>query len=269
MTSGGRVASGSRPRARAASAVVPLSSRRPRTNPDPARLVPSGRSLLIAFAVLGGALIAWFGARETGVFGVQTVDVRGASPGIAQQVRRALADERGRSLLKVDLGAARRTVEALPTVRSVRFDRAYPHTLVVDVVPETPVGVVRQGAQAFLVSERGRVIRRVDRLSRPTLPRIWVGKDAELAPGAFASGDLLAAVGAVAPLVTAAFPGRVGSVVRRDGELVLRLRSGVEVRLGESSDVPAKLAVAAEVLPLLVEGETYVDVSVPERPVAG
>jgi cell division protein FtsQ len=237
--------------------------------PDPARLVPPGRSVLLAFAILGGALLVWFGARETGVFGVRTVDVRGASPGIASQVRKTLADERGRSLLKVDLGAAQRAIEALPSVRSASFDRSYPHTLVVAVLPEVPVAVVRQGARSFLVSDRGRVIRAVDRLSRPTLARIWVGKDAELAPGAYATGDLLAGVSAVAPLISSSFPGRVGSVVRRDGELVLRLRGGTEVRLGEPGDISAKLAVAAEVIPQLVEGETYVDVSVPERPVTG
>ncbi len=269
MANGGRVASGSRPRSRAESVVVPLSRRKPGDRPDPAWLVPSGRSVLMAFAILGGALLAWFGARETGVFGVRTIDVRGASPGIASQVRRTLAEERGRSLLKVDLVAAQRSLEALPTVRSASFDRSYPHTLVVEVVPEAPVVVVRQGARSYLVSDRGRVIRTVDRLSRPTLARIWVGKDAELTPGSFVVGELSASVSAVAPLVSSSFPGRVGSVVRRNGDLVLRLRSGIEVRLGESSDVLAKLAVAGEVIPLLLEGETYVDVSVPERPVTG
>jgi len=50
---------------------------------------------------------------------------------------------------------------------------------------------------------------------------------------------------------------------------MLRLRSGLEVRLGDASQLPLKLAVTAHVLPLLVAGTTYLDVAVPDRPVAG
>ena len=52
-------------------------------------------------------------------------------------------------------------------------------------------------------------------------------------------------------------------------ELTLRLRSGLEMRLGEPVDVALKLAVAARVIPLLDADTTYLDVAVPERPVAG
>ncbi len=51
-------------------------------------------------------------------------------------------------------------------------------------------------------------------------------------------------------------------------ELTLRLRSGLEVRLGDASDADLKLAVAARVIPLLEEGTRALDVSVPERPVS-
>lgn len=211
----------------------------------------------------------WLGARETGAFGVRTLDVRGAAPGVTLQVRRALRPVTGASLLKLDVAAAERTLEALPTVESVRFDRAFPHTLRVFVTPERAVAVVRQGARSFLVSERGRVMATVSRTARPRLARIWVRRDVELAPGALADGELATAVGAVAPLVGSRFPGRVTSVATTGGELTLRLRSGVQVRLGDPVDVPLKLAVAARVLPLVQDGTVYLDVSVPERPVAG
>jgi hypothetical protein len=41
------------------------------------------------------------------------------------------------------------------------------------------------------------------------------------------------------------------------------------VRLGDALDVPLKLAVAARVIPLLGAETAYLDVAVPERPVAG
>jgi cell division septal protein FtsQ len=183
VASGGRVERGSRPRARAANVVVPLPRRIPGERHDLARLVPSGRSIALAFLIVVGAALAWVGARETGVFAVRTVAVAGAPPSVASQVRHALAPTRGTSLLKVDLGAALRTVEALPTVASARFDRAYPHTLRVVVVPERPVAVVRHGAMAYLVAESGRVVAAIARRQRPALARIWVKRDVTLRPG--------------------------------------------------------------------------------------
>ncbi len=269
MANGGRLDRGSRTRARAESIVVPFPRGDGESRLELARLVPSGRSLLLAFAILGGALCAWLGARETGVFAVRTLDVRGVSPAVSLQVRKALRPATGTSLLKLDVVAAERAVEALPTVAAARFDRAFPHTLRVVVTPERAVAVVRQGASSFLVSERGRVMAGVPRTARPRLARIWVKRDVRLTPGAIAEGDLATAVGAVAPLVRSRFPGRVTSVTTTRDELTLRLRSGVHVRLGDPLDVRLKLAVAARVLPLLAAGTVYLDVSVPERPVAG
>ena len=269
MSSGGRVERGSRGRTRAESVVVPLPRRITGERLDLARLVPSGRSLGIAFLVALGAILAWYGARETGVFALRTIDVAGAPAPVKAQVRHALAPTRGTSLLKVDLDRARQRVEALPTIRSAQFDRAYPHTLRVVVVPERPVAVVRQGADAYLAAESGRIVAPVGRRSRPSLARIWVGRTVVLNPGDTAAGDLATAISAVAPIAGARFPGRVTSVTTTPEELTLRLRSGLEVRLGDASEVALKLAVAARVIPLLGPGTVYLDVAVPERPVSG
>ena len=269
MASGGRVEPGSRRRTRAESVVVPLPRRITGERLDLARLVPSGRSLGIAFLVALGAIVAWYGARETGVFSVRTIDVAGASAPVQAQVRHALAETRGTSLLKVDLDAARQRVEALPTIRRARFDRAYPHTLRVVVVPERPVAVVRQGADSYLVAASRRVVAEVGRRSHPGLARIWVGRTVVLNPGDSADGDLATAIAAVAPIAGSRFPGRVTSVTTTPDELTLRLRSGLEVRLGDATDTALKLAVAARVIPMLDPSTVYLDVAVPERPVSG
>lgn len=269
MTSGGRLEHGPRSRARAATVVVPHPRRVADERLDLARLVPSGRSLALAVLIVVGAVAVWFGARETGVFAVRAIEVGGASPRVATQVRKALAPTRGTSLLKVDLGAAERAVVSLPTVASARFDRAYPHSLRVVIVPERPVAVARQGADSYLLARSGRVIAAVDRRDRPRLARIWVKRDVELRPGAFTVGELRIAVAAVSPLAGSRFPGRVSSVTTTPEALTLRLRSGLEIRLGDPADVPLKLAVAARVIPLLEADTTYLDVAVPERPVSG
>jgi len=256
-------------RARAPSVVVPFPRTASAESVVLGRIVPSARSLLLWFGVLGGVLLALVVARETPLFGVRAIEVTGAPPGVQRQVERALHDRRGESLVGLDLDAAQTDITTLSTVAAVSFDRAYPHTLRVTVVPERPVAVVRQGAAAFVVSDRGRVIASVSRTKRPELARIWVARDVSLEPGAIVDGDLRIAVGAVAPLAGVRFPGRVVSVATEEEQLTLRLGSGLELRLGEATHVDLKLAVAGRVLPLLPAGSGYLDLSVPDRPVAG
>jgi cell division protein FtsQ len=268
MAGGGRGERASRPRARAASVVVPFT--RPRTGGrlDAAQLVPSGRTLALAFAVLAGALAAWFLARETSVFGLRELQVTGTRPGIARQVRTALRSELGTSLLELDAARVERRVEALPTVLSATLDRAFPHALRVVVVPERAVAVVRQGGDSWLVSARGRVMGRIERGTKAPLPRIWVRRDVRIEVGAMVGGDLAAAVTAVSPLAAARLP-RVATVRTGPEELSLALRSGLLLRLGEPTNVRLKLAIAARILPLLAADTAYLDVSVPDRPVSG
>lgn len=223
----------------------------------------------MAFGLLGGALLAYLLARESSMFAVRTVRVEGATPGIAREVERTLAATRGQSLLAVDLAAVARSVEEIPTVAAVGFDRAFPHTLRVTIVPEHSVAVVRQGADAYLVSARGRVMGLVARRGHRHLARIWVPKGVTLSAGALLDGDLATAVRAVSPLAGARFPSRVTSVEATAEELTLHLRSGLEVRLGDATRVDLKLAVARVTIPLLQPSSLYLDVSVPERPVGG
>jgi cell division protein FtsQ len=245
------------------------SSERPRIHSGRTRLLPSGRSVLLALALLVGTGSAYVVARETSVFAVRKIAVSGASPAVALQVRRALGNDLGTSLLRIDLGRANTTLTSLPTVLAVSFDRAFPYTLRVVVVPERPVAVIRQGASSWLVSAHGRVMANLAHGARPALPRIWIGKGVSFTTGAHVDAKLLPALEAVRPLAAVRFPARVSSVRTADGELTLVLRSGVEVRLGDRRDVPLKLAVAANVLPLVDASTRYVDVSVPDRPVSG
>jgi len=269
VADGGPDQRGSRTRERPRAVAAPAPRRLGPEGVDLARFIPTGRSLATAFLIVVGAALAWFVARETPVFSVKTIEIAGAPTGLSSQVKRSLRDTEGASLLKFDTNAAQQTVLALPTVAGVRFDRAFPHTLRVVVVPEHAVAVVRQGASSYLVAESGRVMATVERRDRPALARIWIKRDVRLQVGARAEGDLLAAVSAVAPLVGSGFPGRVSSVTATPTSLTLRLRSGLELRLGEPLDVALKLAVAARVIPLLTSDTTYLDVAVPERPVSG
>src|SRR5206468_5979546 len=127
------------------------------------QLAPSGRSVAIGLGLLALAFGGYAALRESSAFAVRHLEVSGAPPAVRAQVRRALAPLRGHTLLALDAAALTRRVDALPTVESVAYDRAFPHTLRLVVVPERPVAVLHRGSATWLLSKRGRVISRVPR----------------------------------------------------------------------------------------------------------
>jgi hypothetical protein len=226
------------------------------------------RLLAIALALPVVSVGAYFAARATATFAVRTVSVSGGTPALRADVRRTLAPLIGRSLLALNGGELERRVDALPAVLSTTYDRSFPHTLRVHVVPEVPVAVLHRGKETWLVSARGRAIVQIKTGTRPGLPRIWVPTAAQVAAGAFLAADE-GGTAAHALALAAGFPARFTTVTFAHGELTMRLRLGVELRLGEPVDVRLKLAIARRALRLLPPGTTYLDVAVPQRPVAG
>jgi len=69
------------------------------------RLLPSGRALLVATALVLIAAGLYGLARGTSMFAVRTVEVQGASPALAAQVRAALRPVEGTNLLALKAGA--------------------------------------------------------------------------------------------------------------------------------------------------------------------
>jgi len=267
MAGKGRTERGSRSREAAASAVVPL-PRAAGDRLDLARFIPSGRSLLLAFALLLGAFAAYWGARASPLFAVDRIEVYGAPPDVAREVRGATSDLRGTSLLSVDSAEVEGKVRLLPSVIAASVDRAFPHTLVVKVAAEHPVGIARRGDGAWLVTGSGRVLHTVDPRAQPRLPRIWLPKAVSLEVGGQLPTAYQPAAKALGDLREAHFPANVKGIQSTNGEVTLVLHDGRDVILGEPSDVLLKMTIAGQILRHLDGSLRYLDVSVPERPVA-
>lgn len=256
--------------ARVEAAVLPLRPSRPRLHPRAwiVRMVPTRRSLVVGSALVAFALCGYAIARETSLFAIDRIDVRGGSPRVAAQVRHALASLVGKPLVGLDGTAVLRSVDSLPTVVRASYDRAFPHTLRVTIVPERPAAVLRSGSRSWLVSIRGRVMQPLSPTADPSLPRVWVSGHTAVAVGAIlAAAPARVAVRAVG--VAGAFGSRIGTATYADGALVFHLRSGLELLLGAPKDVELKVAVAARVLAMVPSGSTFLDVSVPGRTVSG
>ena len=239
----------------------------------PSSLRPGRRVLAIALACVGLVGLAYLGARNTGVFAFRTVEVSGASRPVAADVRKALAPLEGTSLVALDPGDVEQLLEGVPTVHAAHVDRAFPHGLSIEVEPERPLAVFRDGARAWLVAASGRVIEPMDPTARPTLPRVRIDVSRTPALGAQLPGDDAEAALAVLAALPRGFPTRVLYSTVEDEGIVLVLADGPEIRLGEPTMLARKLAAAAAVLRSLPEEERiplgYLDASVLERVVAG
>lgn len=237
---------------------------------------PWRRAVLIGFGIVAALGLLYLGARETPVFSLQTVEIQGAPPNVHRAVLQSLEETRGASLVALDGDAVVRRLEALPSVRSVSYDRAFPHTLRLVVVPERPVAVVNQASSLWVVSERGRVIGRTSAAEAPELPRVRYLPEAPLAAGEFLADEATRSLLAALAEAPRRMPIPIHSARFEDGELTLVLAGEGETRplllLGEPDDVGTKLRVAALVLRKLSAEEraalAYLDVTLPDRPVA-
>lgn len=258
-----RRAQADQPRVRAAAAVVPrIGAGRL------ARFLPSVRSVTVGLALVALAVGGYAVTRASSTFAIRHIVVRGASPKVAAEVRAALAPFRGRSLLGLDGAELARRVDALPSVVSVGYDRSFPHTLRLTVVAEQPVAVLHRGTETWLLSARGRVITKIPTGTHAGLARIWVPTKARVGVGEQLLSEP-ALVSARALALATHFPVHIAIASLSHGELTFHLRSGLQLLLGEPNDVRLKLAIVRRALRQLPAGTTYLDVSLPGRPVAG
>lgn len=206
----------------------------------------------------------------TPVFDVQTVDVRGAPPEVVREVERATQPDVGTSLLAIDGAALEDRIRTLPSIAGVSVDRAFPHSLVIKVAVERTVAVARRGHTSWVVTASGKVVREIETGSEPTLPRLWLTRDVPVRLGGTLPETYTTETKVFAALHDAHFRRRAKGVrMDENGEMTIVMRNGPEIRLGEPTDIRLKLAVATQIFRHVQPETLYLDVSIPERPVAG
>jgi cell division protein FtsQ len=228
--------------------------------------------LLVAVAAVAAAVCAYLVARATPLFALDSVEVRGAPAPLEHEIQAALQPLHGESLLAFRTSQADDRLAALTEVASASYDRAFPHTLRVTVRAEHPVAVLRQGAHAWLASASGRVLAEQAKNVHPRYPRIWLPSSTTVSTGrGVPDFGAVRALRALWIVQATGFGPRIRFVRSSSREFTLVLRSGVELRLGDEERLPLKLAIARRLLrdvEVPQTGPSYLDLTVPERPVS-
>jgi cell division protein FtsQ len=222
-------------------------------------------SLVLAVLIaLASAYWLWF--RDSSFARVHDVYVTGVDGPQARAIRAAL-EQAGldMSTLHVRADDLRSAVADYPVVRSISAEGRFPHKLTIDVDLNLPVAVLRTPSGRRPVAADGLLLSDVPITNLPVLTAKAMLPEKRITNGrAF---DLVRVV-ALAPDPLRA---RIKSVSFRAGVgLVAQLRTGAELRFGDTTRLPAKWTAAARVLAAAAaRGASYLDLRLPERPAAG
>jgi cell division protein FtsQ len=232
--------------------------------PPRIRLPIVALALALAFGCYAGYM--WW-VRDWGLFQVERVSVSGLEGKEAPAIRRALREAGGRmTTLHVRKDELERAVDSFATVRSLSVSADFPKTLNIVVNEYEPVAalVARDGRRAA-VSRAHTVLRAIS--AQTALPVVEVGTIPTSGSIEEAQTQKLVDVLAEAPrqlrrLIDRAYPTAHG--------LRIAMRKGPVLYFGSVGRPAAKWAAAARVLADEASaGAKFIDVRLPERPVAG
>lgn len=227
------------------------------------------RTLAIALAAATVLVLGYFvWLRDSPLVAVDHVRISGLTTRDAHSIRQALiASAEDMTTLHVRQDKLELAVSGYPVVASVRATPDFPHGLRIQVVEHRPVALLRiRGGSSIDVAADGTVLRGlpIDK-SLPLLRTSSPPRGSRLTRG-HAGRTIRSVAAAPAPLRR-----RIVRVDEDPGRgLVVKLRRGPDVVLGSAARLDAKWAAVARVLAdPAARGATYVDVRLPERPVAG
>jgi len=228
---------------------------------------PSPRAVAVAVLVIGLLGGAWLWLRDSSLVAVRRVTVVGVTGADARQLRRALiVAARNMTTLDVNTSQLHLAVQPYSEVKALHVSTEFPHGLRIDVVEQIPVAAVTVAGRRIVVAADGTLLH--DGAGSASLPEIPVA----VLPGGTRVTDP-SSLNAVAVLGAAPWQllPRISRVTTEPGHgQVAQLRNGPAIYFGDIGQLAAKWQAAVAVLAEPGSaGAGYVDVSDPQRPVAG
>ena len=219
-----------------------------------------GLALLIGIPVM--LALAFWAMTYTPVFRARHIRVEGAGALTADDVRTLAEVDGSTNVVHLDREAVVRRLEDNPWVAEASVRVELPNTLILNVTQRRPVGVIDALGERGILASDATVLPPADGVPQG-LPVVRAALGAPDDDQRRAAASLLDVLD---PVVTK----RVGVVsVGQDGLVVLHLRSGTTVQMGEAGDEGAKAEALRAVLRWASSSGvelTSIDVSAPTAP---
>ena len=225
------------------------------------------RLLLAALAtvLLGSLYQFWF--RDSALVAVNEVEITGLTTKDAARIDATLtAAAEEMSTLHIRVDELEEAIRGFPIVGSLRVERDFPHSLRIEVVERPAAALVSVDGAPVPVAGDGTVLRGL----QPPDGLALVRMEKPVVDGRVTDPSTLRAL-----LVAGAAPAGMAQRIERLSEgaekgIALELRDGPEIIFGDADFAVEKWTAAARVLADPdAAGATYIDVRLPERPVAG
>ncbi|WP_157260824.1 cell division protein FtsQ/DivIB [Patulibacter minatonensis] len=216
--------------------------------------------LLVAIGILGTIAIVYLALRLTPLSTVQRVTVVGAQGPDAAKIRHEIEQAAlGQSTLGFGEGAVHRAVAGTSSITGLTIHTNFPHAVQVEVHQRLAVAAVEDGGKRVAVATDGKL-----------LPDWEVGKLPLIRGGRTADGKVVGGALLAATVLSKAPPELLAHVARVDSGTVVRIANGPALLFRDTERVAAKWAAAVAVLSDRgTAGATWIDLRVPEQPVAG
>jgi cell division protein FtsQ len=233
------------------------------------RLSPHWRRRLIALGLLavalGSAYLFWL--RDSSLVRVEQVTVKGLDTPDAARVRAKLSvAARQMTTLHVNEDALRRAVAGEPVVQSLSVHASFPHGLTIDIVENRPVAVLLAGNREVAVAPGGTVLDGTKVTGGLPVVRVATLPQRGHMPDGPARERIAVAAAAPPRLLS-----QIESISIQNGRgAVAQMQHGPAVYFGRPIELGRKWTAAASVLAdSSSQGAAYIDVRMPDRPVAG
>jgi hypothetical protein len=229
--------------------------------------LPRWLPILAALAALLAGLYA-FWLRDSSLVAVESVEVTGLTSRDADRIRVALTGT-AETMTTLDFDEARleEAIAAFPVVAGVEARPDFPHAATIHVVERRPAAIADADGRRLPIAGDGTLVPGLPVEGHlPTIELSIAMPERRLPPGAAAN---CARVAGAAPAAIARRLDNLEWEGRARG-VVAQLSNGPEIVFGTPDRLAAKWAAAARVLADdEAAGAAYLDVRIPERPVAG
>lgn len=227
-----------------------------RSEPGPPRRL----MIVSAIVVLGVLAVIYLTLRLTPLSAVQRVTVVGVQGPDAPQIRRQIEQAAmGQSTLGFGDGAVHRAVKDSTSITGLTIHAKFPHAVQVEVHQRLAVGAIDSGGKRVAVATDGTL-----------LPDWDVGKLPLIRGARTERGAVVGDARQAAAILATAPPELLAHVARVDSGTTIRLADGPALLFRDAGRLAAKWQAAVAVLnDAGTPGATWIDLRIPEQPVAG
>jgi cell division protein FtsQ len=225
------------------------------------------RLLLASLAAVLLASLYQFWFRDSGLVAVNEVEITGLTTKDAPRIQATLtAAAEEMSTLHIRVDELEEAVRGFPIVGSIHVEGDFPHGLRIEVVERPAAALVSVDGVPVAVAGDGTILRGL----QPPEGLALVRMEKPIVDGRVTDPMTLRGL-----LVAGAAPAGMAQRIERLSEgpeqgITLELRDGPEIIFGDADFAVEKWTAAARVLADPdAAGATYIDVRLPERPVAG